>query len=67
MNRFCEPEIIAELRDGGRLGVTVTELKKYMGPIIDFVRQHDRELYVTRHGAVIAKLVPYKSEESEFS
>lgn len=57
-----EPPIIKELRDGGRLGVSVSELRKNMGQIIDFAVDNDREIYITRHGVVIAKLVPYKPD-----
>ena len=56
-------DIIMELRDGRRLGVSVTQLKKNIGKIADLVVACDREVYVTRCGNVIAKLIPYRSKE----
>ena len=52
--------IIAELRSGERLGISVTQLKINMAQIIIFVFDHNREVYITRHGVVIAKLIPCK-------
>ena len=63
MCAFREPEIIAELRDGGRLAVSVTELKKYMSWIIDFINTYDRELYITRQGVLIGRLLPYRESD----
>lgn len=63
MSKSKTPDIIAELRDGGRLGVSVTELKRNIGPIINFVATSTREVSVTRQGTVVAKLVPYKQVE----
>ena len=58
MQNDSVPNIIIELQGGFRLGISVTELKKHMGRIIDFIDEREKEIFITKNGKVVAKLIP---------